>query len=140
MTPGSSQGGARQVRALRTQDYAGAIALIGDKTDHSYERPWILEEIPLGNGDFIDRTAQIIATTYSGFETFGVQKSSLQKSMGRKVATSKGNLTTIDNGFILAGLKLSRAAGSVTDTGMFTADHNPDPQQLRLAEVLPDAT
>jgi len=94
---------------------------------------------PLANKDndyLIDRAAQKAGTTYSGVEGIGMQDASLQESMGPIVDRSKENLTSTDNGIIMARLKLIKAAKALADKGLAPPGRNPADQQVRSAAVV----
>jgi phthalate 4,5-dioxygenase oxygenase subunit len=94
---------------------------------------------PLANSDndyLIDRAAQKAGTTYSGVEGIGMQDASLQESMGPIVDRTKENLTTTDNGIIMARLKLIRATRALADKGVLPPGRDPETQQIRSAAVV----
>jgi phthalate 4,5-dioxygenase oxygenase subunit len=97
---------------------------------------------PLANKDndyLIDRAAQKAGTSYSGVEGIGMQDASLQESMGPIVDRTKENLTTTDNGIIMARLKLIRAASALAEKGVLPPGRNSEDQQVRSAAVVLDA-
>jgi phthalate 4,5-dioxygenase oxygenase subunit len=97
---------------------------------------------PLANRDndyLIDRAAQKAGVTYSGVEGIGMQDASLQESMGPIVDRTKENLTTTDNGIIMARLKLIRAARALTEKGILPPGRDPEMQQIRSAAVVLEA-
>jgi phenylpropionate dioxygenase-like ring-hydroxylating dioxygenase large terminal subunit len=97
---------------------------------------------PLANRDndyLIDRAAQKAGTSYSGVEGIGMQDASLQESMGPIVDRTKENLTTTDNGIIMARLKLIRAARALAEKGVPPPGREPEAQQIRSAAVVLDA-
>ncbi len=97
---------------------------------------------PLANKDndyLIDREAQKAGTTYSGVEGIGMQDASLQESMGPIVDRTKENLTTTDNGIIMARLKLIRAARALKDKAVLPPGREPESQQVRSAAIILDA-
>jgi phthalate 4,5-dioxygenase oxygenase subunit len=94
---------------------------------------------PLANksNDYLmDRAAQKAGSTYSGVEGFGMQDASLQESMGPIADRTKENLTTTDNGIIMARLKLIRAAKALADKGVLPPGRGIEDQQVRSASVL----
>lgn len=97
---------------------------------------------PLANRDndyLMNREAQKAGITYSGVEGIGMQDASLQESMGPIVDRTKENLTTTDNGIIMARLKLIRAARALADKGTLPPGRDPETQQIRSAAVVLDA-
>ncbi len=97
---------------------------------------------PLANKDndyLIDRAAQKAGTSYSGVEGIGMQDASLQESMGPIVDRTKENLTTTDNGIIMARLKLIRAAKALAEKGVLPPGRSSEDQQVRSAAVVLDA-
>ncbi len=97
---------------------------------------------PLANKDndyLMNRAAQKAGTTYSGVEGIGMQDASLQESMGPIVDRTKENLTTTDNGIIMARLKLIRAARALADKGTLPPGRLPEEQQIRSAAVVLEA-
>ena len=94
---------------------------------------------PAANKDndyLIDRAAQKAGTTYSGVEGIGMQDASLQESMGPIVDRTKENLTSTDNGIIMARLKLIKAAKALADKGQDPPGRMPVEQQVRSAAVV----
>lgn len=97
---------------------------------------------PLANKDndyLMNRAAQRSGATYSGVEGIGMQDASLQESMGPIVDRTKENLTTTDNGIIMARLKLIRAARALADKGILPPGRLPAEQQIRSAAVVLEA-
>ncbi|MDE8343743.1 MAG: hypothetical protein POG24_07980, partial [Acidocella sp.] len=78
--------------------------------------------------------------TYSGIEGIAIQDGSLQESMGPVVDRTKENLTTCDNGIIMARLKLIRAAKALRDKGTLPPGRLPEAQHVRSAAILLDPT
>ncbi len=94
---------------------------------------------PLANRDndyLMDRAAQKAGITYSGVEGIGMQDASLQESMGPIVDRTKENLTTTDNGIIMARLKLMRAARALAAKDVLPPGRTPEEQQVRSAAVV----
>jgi len=94
---------------------------------------------PAANKDndyLIDRGAQKAGTSYSGVEGIGMQDASLQESMGPIVDRTKENLTTTDNGIIMARLKLMRAAKALAEKGTLPPGRSVEEQQVRSAAVV----
>ena len=96
---------------------------------------------PLANKDndyLIDRAAQKAGRSYSGVEGIGMQDASLQESMGPIVDRTKENLTSTDNGIIMARLRLIRATKALADKGVLPPGRNVEDQQVRSAAVILD--
>lgn len=94
---------------------------------------------PAANKDndyLIDRAAQKAGISYSGVEGIGMQDASLQESMGPIVDRSRENLTTTDNGIIMARLKLMRAAKALAEKGVLPPGRSVEEQQVRSAAVV----
>jgi phthalate 4,5-dioxygenase len=97
---------------------------------------------PLANKDndyLMDRAAQKAGITYSGIEGIGMQDASLQESMGPIIDRSKENLTSTDNGIIMARLKLIRAARALAEKGVLPPGREPEDQQVRSAAIVLEA-
>ncbi|HQT63511.1 MAG: (2Fe-2S)-binding protein [Acidocella sp. 20-57-95] len=97
---------------------------------------------PLANKDndyLMNRDAQRAGTTYSGIEGIGMQDASLQESMGPIVDRTKENLTSTDNGIIMARLKLIRATKALADKGVLPPGRLPEEQQVRSAAIVLEA-
>jgi phenylpropionate dioxygenase-like ring-hydroxylating dioxygenase large terminal subunit len=97
---------------------------------------------PLANKDndyLIDRAAQKAGITYSGVEGIGMQDASLQESMGAIVDRTRENLTSTDNGIIMARLKLIRAARALAEKQVLPPGREPAQQQVRSAAVVLEA-
>jgi hypothetical protein len=95
--------------------------------------------IPLANktNDYLmDRAAQKAGVTYSGVEGIGMQDASLQESMGPIVDRTKENLTTTDNGIIMARLRLMRAAKALAEKGELPPGRDPQSQRIRSAALI----
>ncbi len=94
---------------------------------------------PAANKDndyLMDRAAQKAGTSYSGVEGIGMQDASLQESMGPIVDRTKENLTTTDNGIIMARLKLIRAAKGLAQKAELPPGRMPEEQQVRSAAIV----
>jgi phthalate 4,5-dioxygenase len=94
---------------------------------------------PLANKDndyLMDRAAQKAGITYSGIEGIAMQDASLQESMGPIVDRAKENLTTTDNGIIMARLRLIRAAKALAEKGILPPGRDPEDQRVRSAAVI----
>lgn len=97
---------------------------------------------PLANksNDYLmDREAQKAGISYSGVEGIGIQDASLQESMGHIVDRTQENLTTTDNGIIMARLKLIRAARALRDKDVQPPGTTVEAQQVRSAAIVLDA-
>ena len=88
------------------------------------------------NDYLMDRAAQRAGTTYSGIEGIGMQDASLQESMGPIVDRTKENLTTTDNGIIMARLRLIRAAKALADRGELPPGRDAEAMSVRSAAVI----
>jgi hypothetical protein len=84
----------------------------------------------------MDRAAQKAGISYSGVEGIGIQDASLQESMGPIVDRTRENLTTTDNGIIMARLRLLRAAKALKDKGTLPPGRSIADQQVRSAAVV----
>ena len=94
---------------------------------------------PLANKDndyLIDRAAQKRGDTYSGVKGIAIQDASLQESMGPIVDRTRENLTTTDNGIIMARIRLMRAARALKDKGVLPPGRTPEEQRVRSAAVV----
>ena len=97
---------------------------------------------PLANKDndyLMDRAAQKAGLYYSGVEGIGMQDASLQESMGPIVDRTRENLTTTDNGIIMARIRLMRAAKALADKGTLPPGRDPAQQRVRSAAIVLDA-
>ena len=95
--------------------------------------------VPLANktNDYLmDRAAQKAGISYSGIEGIGIQDASLQESMGHIVDRTRENLTTTDNGIIMARMKLLRAARALADKQILPPGRDPEAQHVRSAAVV----
>ncbi len=95
--------------------------------------------IPLANksNDYLmDREAQKAGATYSGVEGIGMQDASLQESMGPIVDRTKENLTSTDNGIIMARLRLIKAAKALAEKGQLPPGRDAEAQSIRSAAVI----
>jgi phthalate 4,5-dioxygenase len=101
--------------------------------------------IPLANktNDYLmNREAQRAGITYSGIEGIGMQDASLQESMGPIVDRTKENLTTTDNGIIMARIRLMKAAKALAEKGVLPPGRDAEAMSVRSAAVIlkPDET
>jgi phthalate 4,5-dioxygenase oxygenase subunit len=93
---------------------------------------------PVANKDndyLMDRAAQAAGISYSGVEGIGMQDASLQESMGPVVDRTKENLTTTDNGIIMARLMLMRAAQALAEKSVLPPGSAIEHQQVRSAAI-----
>jgi phthalate 4,5-dioxygenase len=67
------------------------------------------------NDYMMDRAAQKANQTYSGIRTIAMQDAAIQESMGPIQDRSKENLTSTDNGVIMARIRLRKAAEAARD-------------------------
>ena len=88
------------------------------------------------NDYLMNRAAQKAGTTYSGIEGIGMQDASLQESMGPIVDRTKENLTTTDNGIIMARLRLIRAAKALAEKGELPPGRDAEAMSVRSAAVI----
>jgi hypothetical protein len=70
------------------------------------------------NDYLMDRAAQKANRTYSGVATIAMQDAAVQESMGPIQDRSKENLSSTDNGVIMARIRLQKAAMAVQQGGM----------------------
>ena len=94
---------------------------------------------PLANKDndyLIDRAAQKAGRTYSGVEGIGMQDASLQESMGPIADRTRENLTSTDNGIVMARRRLMKAARALADNGVDPPGVDPAHHRVRSAAVI----
>ena len=94
---------------------------------------------PAANKDndyLMDRAAQKAGITYSGVSGIAMQDASLQESMGPIVDRTRENLTSTDNGIIMARFRLMKAARALRDKGVVPPGTLPAEQQVRSAAVV----
>ncbi|MDR3520974.1 MAG: Rieske 2Fe-2S domain-containing protein [Acidocella sp.] len=122
--------------------YPAEIAAMKDgKGVHAKTIPGTYRPVANKDNDYLmDRDAQRAGLTYSGIEGIAIQDGSLQESMGPVVDRTKENLTTCDNGIIMARLKLIRAAKALRDKGTLPPGRLPEAQHVRSAAILLDPT
>jgi phthalate 4,5-dioxygenase len=94
------------------------------------------------NDYLMNREAQRAGITYSGIEGIGMQDASLQESMGPIVDRTKENLTTTDNGIIMARIRLMKAAKALAEKGVLPPGRDAEAMSVRSAAVIlkPDET
>jgi len=100
--------------------------------------------LPLANkrNDYlIDRAAQKARRAYSGVEGIGMQDASLQESMGPIADRTRENLSSTDNGIVLARMRLLKAARALAEKGEIPPGVDPAHHRIRSASVVlpPDA-
>lgn len=94
---------------------------------------------PAANKDndyLIDRAAQKRGDTYSGVAGIAMQDASLQESMGPIVDRTKENLTSTDNGIIMARFRLMKAVRALKDKGIAPPGTQPEEQKVRSAALV----
>lgn len=95
--------------------------------------------IPLANksNDYLmDRTAQKQGRTFSGIDGIGMQDASLQESMGPIADRTKENLTSTDNGIVMARMRLMKAARALVDKGEVPPGVDPAHHRVRSAALI----
>jgi len=95
--------------------------------------------LPLANKDnnyLMDRAAQKAGRAYSGIEGIGMQDASLQESMGPIADRTKENLSSTDNGIVMARMRLMKAAIALAERGTIPPGVNPAHHRVRSAAVI----
>ena len=95
--------------------------------------------IPLANKSnnyLIDRNAQRSGSTYSGVDGIGMQDASLQESMGPICDRTRENLSSTDNGIVMARMRLMKAAKALADKGEVPPGVDPAHHRVRSAAVV----
>ena len=95
--------------------------------------------IPLQNkaNDYLmDRAAQKAGLSFSGIDGIGMQDASLQESMGSIQDRTKENLTSTDNGILLARRRLLNAGKALMEKGLPPPGSTPESQRVRSAALL----
>lgn len=95
--------------------------------------------IPLANKSnnyLIDRNAQKSGSTYSGVDGIGMQDASLQESMGPICDRTRENLSSTDNGIVMARMRLMKAARALADKGETPPGVDPAHHRVRSAAVV----
>lgn len=95
--------------------------------------------LPLQNKDndyLMDRAAQKSGVSYSGIEGIAMQDASLQESMGPIQDRTRENLTSTDNGVIMARHRLMKAAKALQDKGTPPPGIDPQVQRVRSVAIL----
>ena len=94
---------------------------------------------PLQNKDndyLMDRAAQKAGVTYSGIEGIAMQDASLQESMGPIADRTRENLSSTDNGIIMARQRLAKAALALAEKGTAPPGRDTDSQRVRSVAVV----
>ena len=84
----------------------------------------------------MDRAAQKAGLTFSGIEGIAMQDASLQESMGSLQDRTKENLTSTDNGILMARRRLMNAAKALSEKGQTPPGSSPESQHVRSAAFL----
>ncbi len=88
------------------------------------------------NDYLMNRTAQKAGLTFSGVEGIAMQDASLQESMGPIADRTKENLTSTDNGIVLARMRLLKAVRALAEKGELPPGVDPAPHRVRSASVV----
>jgi phthalate 4,5-dioxygenase oxygenase subunit len=94
---------------------------------------------PLANKDndyLMNRNAQDAGTTYSGIDGIGMQDASLQESMGPIADRTRENLSSTDNGIVMARMRLLKATKALEDKGEIPPGVDPAHHRVRSAAVI----
>ena len=94
---------------------------------------------PLANksNDYLmDRAAQKGGHTFSGVEGIGMQDASLQESMGPIADRTRENLTSTDNGIVMARMRLLKAARALAEKGETPPGVDPAHHRVRSAALI----
>jgi phthalate 4,5-dioxygenase oxygenase subunit len=89
-----------------------------------------------GNNYLMDRAAQKAGRAYSGIDGIGMQDASLQESMGPIADRTKENLSSTDNGIVMARMRLMKAAMALADKGTVPPGVDPVHHRVRSAAVI----
>ncbi|MHB8812514.1 MAG: Rieske 2Fe-2S domain-containing protein [Steroidobacteraceae bacterium] len=89
-----------------------------------------------GNDYLMDRAAQKQGLAYSGIEGIGMQDASLQESMGPIADRTRENLTSTDNGIVMARMRLLKAARALAEKGETPPGVDPAHHRVRSAAVI----
>jgi phthalate 4,5-dioxygenase oxygenase subunit len=122
------------VRALSTQE---VDAMRAGKGIHVATIPGTY--LPLankGNDYLMDRAAQKAGRAYSGIDGIGMQDASLQESMGPIADRTRENLSSTDNGIVMARMRLIKAARALVDKGETPPGVDPAHHRVRSAAVI----
>ncbi|MEA3197074.1 MAG: phthalate 4,5-dioxygenase [Gammaproteobacteria bacterium] len=88
------------------------------------------------NNYLMDRAAQKAGRAYSGIDGIGMQDASLQESMGPIADRTKENLSSTDNGIVMARMRLMKAAMALADKGTVPPGVDPAHHRVRSAAVI----
>ena len=88
------------------------------------------------NDYLMDRSAQKRGIAYSGVEGIGMQDASLQESMGPIADRTKENLTSTDNGIVMARMRLLKSARALAEKGETPPGVDPAHHRVRSAAVI----
>jgi phthalate 4,5-dioxygenase len=122
------------VRALSPEEVK---AMRDGKGVHVATRPGTY--LPLankGNNYLMDRAAQKAGRAFSGIDGIGMQDASLQESMGPIADRTKENLSSTDNGIVMARMRLMKAAMALADKGTMPPGVEPAHHRVRSAAVI----
>jgi hypothetical protein len=89
-----------------------------------------------GNDYLMDRAAQKAGRAYSGIDGIGMQDASLQESMGAIADRTQENLSSTDNGIVMARMRLMKAAMALKDKGTIPPGVDPSHHRVRSAAVI----
>ena len=84
----------------------------------------------------MDRAAQKSGVSFSGIEGIAMQDASLQESMGAIQDRTRENLTSTDNGIIMARHRLMKAAKALAEKGTPPPGTDPQVQRVRSVAIL----
>ena len=84
----------------------------------------------------LDRAAQKAGHAYSGIDGIGMQDASLQESMGPIADRTKENLSSTDNGIVMARMRLLKAARALVDKGETPPGVDPAHHRVRSAALI----
>ena len=89
-----------------------------------------------GNDYLMDRESQKAGVNFSRIEGIGMQDASLQESMGPIQDRTRENLTSTDNGLIMARHRLIKAAKALAEKGVRPPGTDPEVQRVRSVAML----
>jgi phthalate 4,5-dioxygenase oxygenase subunit len=89
-----------------------------------------------GNDYLMDREAQKAGRAYSGIEGIAIQDSSLQESMGPIADRTRENLSSTDNGIVMARMRLLKAARALAEKGEIPPGVDPAHHRVRSAAMI----
>jgi phenylpropionate dioxygenase-like ring-hydroxylating dioxygenase large terminal subunit len=121
-------------RALKTEEVQ---AMRAGKGVHVATIPGTY--LPLANrrNDYLmNRTAQKAGQAYSGIDGIGMQDASLQESMGPIADRTRENLSSTDNGIVMARMRLLKAARALAEKGEVPPGVDPAHHRVRSAAVI----